>query len=62
MTKFFGKLHNHPKNCKLNIKFVEKLDKTYFKNSNSNNSKHNSLEGFKNKICEGETVLYDKIL
>jgi len=59
MTKFFGNLHNHPKNSKLNIKFVEKYDKTYFKNSNS---KHNSLEGSKNKICQGETVIHDRIL
>jgi len=50
MTKFFGKLHNNPKNSKLNIKFVEKY-------SNSNN---NSLEGPKNRICK--TALYDKIL
>jgi len=50
MAKFFGKLHNHPKNSKLNIKFVEKYDNTYFE------------EGPKNRICEGATNLHDKIL
>jgi len=58
MTKFFQTLHNYSKNSKLNIK----NDKTYFKNSNSNNSKNNRLEGPKNNICESETDLYDKIL